>query len=110
MKYLLQAHSLADSAELQLIKRMLEQMRIACMIRNENLIGAMGEIPFTQCYPELWLLDQADLSRAEAALAQWRQACQQPQAVWVCEQCAELIDGQFGACWQCGKERDMAAR
>lgn len=110
MKYLLQAHSLADSAELQLIKRMLEQMRIACMIRNENLAGAMGEIPFMHCYPELWLLDEADLVKAEDALAQWRQASTQAQAVWVCWQCAELIDGQFGACWQCGTEREVRAR
>lgn len=106
MKFLLQAHSLADRAELHLLKRMLDHQRIGCMIRNENLGGGMGEIPFMECYPELWLLDEADHARADSVIESWRQAGKKPQAVWVCHGCGELIDGQFGACWQCGCERN----
>lgn len=107
MKYLLQAHSLVESAELHLLKRMLEQTHIECMIRNENLIGAVGDIPFLNCYPELWLLDQNDHARAETIVTNWQQANRPNQSGWACPQCAEIIDGQFGACWQCGKERAM---
>ncbi len=106
MKYLLQAHSLVDCAELHLLKEILEKMQIQCMVRNENLAGGVGEIPFLNCYPELWLLNERDQDRAQALIANWREAKRPPQAIWVCPQCTEIIDGQFGACWQCGTERD----
>ena len=105
MKYLLQAHSLVDSAELHVLKGILENLHIECMIRNENLAGGVGEIPFLNCFPELWLLDERDYAKAEAVIANWRRANHQTQAIWVCPQCAEIIDGQFSACWQCGMEQ-----
>ncbi len=105
MKYLIQAGSLVEGAELAILKRMLETARIASMIRNENLAGGVGEIPFTECYPELWLLDANDYPRAMEVLKSWRDAIARPTAVWVCPGCDEVLDGQFSACWQCGTER-----
>jgi hypothetical protein len=105
MKYLIQANSIVEGAELHLLKSMLERTRIACTIRNENLAGGMGEIPFFECYPELWIIDEQDYDKAKEIVSSWRQAAGAKGAVWVCPDCDELIDGQFTACWQCGVER-----
>lgn len=53
--------------EAQLRKDALERAGIECALQNETLSMAMGEIPFTECYPELWVED-ADYERALKAL------------------------------------------
>ncbi len=76
---------------------------IRCELRNTALSGAMGEIPYLECAPQLWLLDDADEVRASALLDELRRP---PKgAAWRCAQCGELSEAQFGACWQCGATR-----
>jgi hypothetical protein len=105
MKYLLQANSIVEGSELHLLKGMLADMRIACMIRNENLAGGVGEIPFIECFPELWVVNDGDYARANEVVCNWRKAAGAKRAMWVCPQCDELIDGQFTACWNCAHEQ-----
>lgn len=61
--------------------------------------GIAGEIPPDQALPELWLADEAEREQAEALLHQ----LQHPrERRWACPGCAEVIDGPFDTCWQCG--------
>ena len=88
-----------------LLKERLELEGIACLLRNEELFAAMGEIPFLELRPELWVLDDDVLPRARLLLEGWLQP---PQASpsWTCPGCGEVLEGQFGACWKCGRRRE----
>lgn len=87
-------------AEVGHFKNVLEHHGIACVIKNEQLSGALGEIPFLECLPELWVLDDADLARAKRLIEQQREPIAGP--AWRCPGCGEQNEGQFAACWRCG--------
>jgi hypothetical protein len=76
---------------------------IRCLLRNTTLSGAIGEIPFLECAPQLWIEHDADEPRAREILQQLRHPEQGPH--WRCVRCGEWSEPQFGACWQCGAAR-----
>jgi hypothetical protein len=88
-----------------LLRDRLQQEGIAVLLRNEELFAAMGEIPFVELRPELWVIDDEILPRAQYLLAAWQQEAD-PGADWACPGCGERIEGQFCVCWQCGRERE----
>ena len=70
-------------------------------IRNEFFGGILGDMPFTETWPQLWVVKDIDYDRAmqlidDSALAE------SPGDDWKCKQCGELNEGQFAACWSCG--------
>ncbi len=85
-----------------MLKSLLEERGVRCFIKNERLFTAIGEIPFTECFPELWLLNDDDLSLARQTLEDWQQQDSADLAAWTCPRCAELVDGNLGECWNCG--------
>jgi hypothetical protein len=89
-----------------LLKMLLEGEGIACLVRNEELFAAMGEIPFIDLYPELWVVDDDVYPRARMLLAGWLHTDEPPAAPWICPGCGERLEGQFGACWKCGRQRE----
>lgn len=105
MKKLL-SFALNERAQAGLLKELLEQEGIPCLIRNEQLFSAMGEIPFLECLPELWVVDDEVYPRARQLLQNWLQDEPAEPGAWCCPQCGETHDGQFGACWQCGTQRE----
>jgi len=90
-----------STAEVGLLRGLLEHAGIACITKHEQLSGGLGEIPFLECQPELWVLDDADRGRAEAIIAA-HFAGSAPHPAWRCRVCGESNEGQFSACWQCG--------
>ena len=46
-------------------KNILEAEGIPCQIRNEHLNQIFGEMPFTEVWPELWVLKDIDYDRAK---------------------------------------------
>lgn len=99
MKRLLQSEFLAEISH---FKNVLEQNGIQCIIKNEQLSSALGEVPFLECLPELWVLRDADLERAERVLSELRRDA--PAGIsWRCPHCKEENEPQFAACWHCGK-------
>lgn len=89
-------------AEVSLMKGLLEQYGIKCLLRNEWLSTLAGEVPFTECSPELWVRNDEDFYRAQDLLASFRSQ-PPPGPAWVCPGCGEKIDGHFAICWNCGK-------
>lgn len=89
--------------EVGLVRGLLEQAGIVCFMKNEQLAGALGDIPFLECEPELWVVHDDDFTAAQRILAEHR-APARAAAQWRCTHCGELIEGQFGACWQCGNQ------
>ena len=99
MKKLTSADSLVTISH---YRNLLESEGIACQIRNQHLSPLAGEIPFVEVWPELWVVNDLDFNRAreliDAAVSD-----ESPQAPWRCRHCGEENEGQFGACWNCGK-------
>lgn len=99
MKRIATAESLAEIGHL---RNVLEQNGIPCTIKNEQLSGALGEVPFLECLPELWVVNDDDRDRAEQLLTQLRQEVAVGDD-WRCRRCHEENEAQFAVCWNCGE-------
>jgi hypothetical protein len=84
-------------------KNILEAEGIPCQVRNEHLNQIYGEMPFTEVWPELWVLKDIDYDRAKQ-LIDGTAFDESPQEAWTCPSCGEENEGQFAACWSCGAE------
>jgi hypothetical protein len=89
-------------AEVGLLKSFLAQEGIDCTTRNEHLSIASGAVPFVDCYPELWVLNDEDFTNAQELVSRWQNQGTTQFESWRCPDCGEENEGQFGACWQCG--------
>lgn len=78
---------------------------IRCEVRNTALSGALGQIPFLECAPQLWIERDHDEPRAHEILQQLKQPTHGP--LWKCIACGEHSEPQFGSCWQCGAARSI---
>jgi Putative prokaryotic signal transducing protein len=83
-------------------KNVLESEGIPCCIKNEYLGGIAGEMPLTEIWPELWVINDIDFDRAKQ-LIDTDIADESPQRPWKCKKCGEENEGQFAACWNCGE-------
>ena len=76
---------------------------IDCEVRNTTLAGAIGEIPWLECAPQIWLRYALDEAIARELIAQLQRPVTGPE--WICGNCAERSEPQFGSCWRCGANR-----
>src|SRR6266849_6020850 len=106
MKYVFTAATM--SADSEMLKSILEKAGIPCMIRNEYLSMALGELAPADCTPELWILNDEDYPRAKEIVDAWQNAKIENHGPWVCR-CGETVEGQFTSCWKCGRERSRGA-
>lgn len=92
------AGSLQDA---HILLGLLRAQGIDARILNAGAHGVLGEIPFDQTYPELWLVDPADLDRARIVFEGFElPAASAPDAT--CPACAEANPASFAVCWHCG--------
>ncbi len=85
-------------------RNLLENHGIPCLLRNELLGGAVGELPPQEVWPELWVQDDRDQDLAMRIIEEDRQQPDARFSAWTCPACGEHIDAQFGQCWHCGAE------
>jgi len=90
--------------EVEMRKEHLEQAGLRCMIKNQRSSGLAGEIPFTEVFPELWVIQDEDSDRARQLLEEVLISLPSDQDTWVCVGCGERHEGQFATCWNCGRE------
>jgi hypothetical protein len=94
-------YSAATLPDAHLVRGLLAQAGIEARVFNENAQGGMGEIPFTQAWPEVWVVDDADFERAGEIVRQFeRPAASGPARA--CGQCSEENPANFQVCWHCG--------
>jgi hypothetical protein len=89
------------------LRQMLEANHIACITRNDFLSGAAGELPPTECWPELWVLENFQEAKARDLVDAFLNAAPPPPLGWTCGDCGERVDAPFTQCWQCGFERPV---
>ena len=84
-------------------KNVLESDNISCVVKNEFLAGAAGELPPNECWPELWIENDKKYANALEILEKDSIIALVPKPAWTCTKCGEQLEGQFTDCWQCGE-------
>lgn len=84
----------------------LEDAGIRCFIKNANASAVMGEVPYLEVWPELWVVNDEEFEPAKAVLSEYETALQSPIPAWRCPACDSPVDRGFGECWNCGAARE----
>ncbi|MBI4528614.1 MAG: DUF2007 domain-containing protein [Deltaproteobacteria bacterium] len=95
-------YSAQDTLMLAHLHNILRSHGIECLVRNEHLAAAAGEIPPIECWLELWILDDTRMNEASALLRRALAPIRAVEKPWQCAGCDEEIGGQFTQCWKCG--------
>jgi len=85
-------------------KNLLTAEGISAEIRNQHLGSILGEVPFFETWPQLWVVNDLDYDRALQLIKEVD--AESPAEAWRCSKCGESNEGQFGACWKCGESAD----
>ena len=88
----------------QRAKSELDANGIPFMVKNEFAGGALGEVPWQEAQPELWLVDDEWSARAMQIInALEATDAQTLKSDWYCASCNAENGSAFGSCWQCGE-------
>lgn len=90
-----------DTLMVDHFKLVLDQAGIDSVVQRRFLSGASGEIPPTETWPELWVLDDEQEAQAREVIAA-AAAPREAGARRACLACGERLGGQFDTCWRCG--------
>ena len=94
-----------DFSRVGQMQSLLEAHGIRTFIRNQYGSSVMGEVPFVEVVPQLFVLDDGDAERA-LRLLQLDLPEENPREDWVCPECGIDVEGSFDRCWKCGLGRD----
>jgi YgiT-type zinc finger domain-containing protein len=97
-------YSASSISLVSIFQNILEGYGIKCWIKNEFLFAGIGEIPPIECWPLLCVNDE-DYEEAKRIVAEALSEKNIP--AWKCDSCGEIIEGQFSACWNCGKSLSL---
>ena len=94
-----------DFSRVGQMQSLLESHGIRTFIRNQYGSSVMGEVPFVEVVPQLFVLRNQDVERAIELL---QVDLPEPLAGdnWVCAACSTEVEAVFNCCWSCGAERD----
>jgi len=98
-------YSAKDPLMVSHLKNVLETYGIDCVVKNLYLSSAAGEIPPIECWPELWVMDDARYGEAQAIVEATLSPLRSVRKPWKCRRCGEELEGQFSECWNCGSDR-----
>jgi hypothetical protein len=99
---LIRIYSAANLPEAHLLMGLLADAGIRARVLNEYAQGGMGEIPFPNACPEVWIEREADRERALAVVRTYERRGPDP-APRLCAHCGEENPGSFETCWRCGR-------
>ncbi|MFA6902198.1 MAG: DUF2007 domain-containing protein [Gallionellaceae bacterium] len=94
-------YSAANLMEAQLVLDLLGHAGVEARLRNENAQGGLGEIPFTHAYPEVWVVNDRDVERAQTVTRNYDNSPVEAGVV-ICRACGEENPRNFQLCWHCG--------
>lgn len=102
-----EVYSAVNPIDATIVKDFLDGSGISATVRGESLWNLRGIIPHsTATAPSVWV-DERDFDQAIKLVAEWEAKQKQPnesESTCRCPSCHELIESQFSACWNCGKE------
>lgn len=83
------------------MRAFLESHGVPTLLKNEFTSSVMGEVPFFETWPEIWVVDE--LYDVAAKLVAEQQEPVLTCSDWLCRECNEESPGTFDFCWQCGQ-------
>jgi len=98
---LIRIYQAANLPQAHLLAGLLRHAGIAVRVFNENAQGGLGDLPFGEVYPEVWIMDLADFARAGAIVQDFEKAPLETGSAF-CRACNEENPGNFELCWKCG--------
>lgn len=88
------------------MQSLLESNGIKTFLRNEYGSSVVGELPFVEVIPQLFVLEEKDAARA-TELLQLELPIEDSDDDWICPECGVDVEGNFSRCWKCGvNQRD----
>ena len=66
-------YSTMNYAQIHLIKGLLENDGIDCLLKNEDMNALAGAVPHTNCYIELWVKNDTDDEKAREIIKNFNQ-------------------------------------
>jgi len=87
--------------DMDVLKSLLANEGIECEVTNDT-----SAYPGAVFYPELWVVEDSNFTRASAVLETFRTASPPKFGPWACPRCGESLEAQFLSCWKCGATRD----
>ena len=85
-------------AEAHLIRQLLDCVGIKARVFNENAHAALGELPTTETWPQVWVLQDHQLGPARTVIDRYEAS---PGNELQCLSCGEHSPGSFEICWYC---------
>ena len=102
-----------DSLEAHFLRNLLEAQGIHSTVLGDALGAARGELPMTQeTLPAVWV-NSEDVERAQDLVEEYENRGAPAdeddleRVGWTCPNCGEVIEGQFGMCWNCQTVRGI---
>jgi len=105
MKRVFSAESVVAVTQVQ---RLLEHARIPAELRRIGLSGALGEVPFLETWPEVWVADEDEARALTLIDREWLSPLPSGPD-WACAACGEPVEDTFACCWNCGTVRPEPA-
>ena len=94
-----------NAFEIQAVRSELDALSIPYLVKNEFAGGAIGELPWQDTQPELWLVDDSWYARASKVIdtlfSDNSEHAPLSHQDWVCNLCGEENGGAFEVCWHC---------
>ena len=94
-----------DFSRVGQMQSLLESHGIRTFIRNQYGSSVMGEVPFVEVVPQLYVLRECDVDRA-VELLKLDLTSEAEDGDWMCSECGVAVEGNFIRCWKCGAGRD----
>jgi rubrerythrin len=94
-----------DFSRVGQMQSLLESEGIKTFIRNEYSSSVVGELPFVEVVPQLYILEEKDLLKAKELL-KLDLPVENAGESWTCPECGIDVEGTFSRCWKCGTELD----
>ncbi|EPC01770.1 hypothetical protein L861_21325 [Litchfieldella anticariensis FP35 = DSM 16096] len=86
------------------IHNVLTAAGVPAELRNLTLGGGAGELPLSECEPEVWVAAH-NVSRAQALIQKSLKGADASLPDWRCSGCGEVLEGVFDTCWKCGMRK-----
>ncbi len=86
------------------MQSLLESEGIETFMKNEFGSSVIGELPFVEVVPQLYVVHERDLARARN-LIELDQSTEKPAEDWTCPGCDSVNPPAFEFCWHCARER-----
>jgi len=94
-----------DLAMVGRYQSVLEAEGIRTYLKNRYSSGALGELPFVEAVPQLWILEEDDLPKANSLIRELGRRNDIEGPDWTCGHCQAEVEAVFDRCWNCEMPR-----